>query len=60
MEKLFVVEKLNSILYRLSDNKIYILEDDELTLTDFDNLRENRIQYIKRNGQNEIIFFMIH
>lgn len=60
MEKLFVVEKLNSILYRLSDNKIYILEDDELTLTDFDNLRESRIKYIKRNGQNEIIFFMIH
>lgn len=60
MEKLFVVEKLNSILYRLSDNKIYILEDDELTLTDFDNLKENRIQYIKRNGQNEIIIFVIY
>ena len=48
MEKLFVVEKLNSILYKCDNNKIYILEDDELTLTDFDNLKENRIQYIKR------------
>ena len=60
MEKLFVVEKLNSILYRCDNNKIYILEDDELTLTDFDNLKENRIQYIKRNGQNEIIIFVIY
>lgn len=60
MEKLFVVEKLNSILYRCDNNKIYILEDDELTLTDFDNLKENRIKYIKRNGQNEIIIFVIY
>ena len=60
MEKLFVVEKLNSILYKCDNNKIYILEDDELTLTDIDSLKENRIQYIKRNGQNEIIIFVIY